>query len=66
MCGTSQWARAKLAVSVGSVRGCLVQVVNAELHHPPSRWMVDGGSPACAAAVAAPILELCVLYWVKS
>ena len=32
------------------------------LLHLPSRWMVDDGRPACAAAVAAPILRLCVLY----
>ena len=24
--------------------------MNAELHHRPSRWMVGGGSPTCAAA----------------
>ena len=28
--------------------------------------MVDGGSPACAAAVAAPIRKLWVLYWEES
>ena len=32
----------------------------------PSRWMVDNGSHACAAAVAALIHKLCVLYWEES
>ena len=32
----------------------------------PSCLMVDDGSPACAAAVAAPICKLCVLYWEES
>ena len=32
------------------------------LLHLPSHWMVDGGRPACAAAVAAPIRRLWVLY----
>ena len=30
--------------------------------HGSSGWMVEGGSPACTAAVAAPILKLCVFF----
>ena len=61
--GRSQGARAKLAASVGSIRGCLVWAMKAELRNRTSCWMVDDGSPARAAAVAAPIRRLCVLYW---
>ena len=32
--------------------------MNAKLRQRPSRWMVEGGSAACAAAVAAPISKL--------
>ena len=56
------WAMVKLAVFRISISGCMVKVVNAELRHRPSCWMVDSGSPASAAAVAAPILKLCVFF----
>ena len=40
-----------------------VSSVGSECRAAPLFQLLDGGSPACAAAVAAPISKLCVLYW---
>ena len=42
--------------------GVRMYVINAELDQRPNAWIVESGTPASAAAVAAPIRKLCPEY----
>ena len=43
-------------------RGVRIYCRNAALDHRPNAWITESGTPACDAAVAAPIRKLCPEY----